>query len=140
MKVLQLIGGVVILFIFISCTNNNEIYKSEIPDGSIRLRLNVQERVSEKLLLEIVELKDNRCPLGSVCNEGGYVQVWIRGFSSDGIITKSLFFSDFLYGNENADTISGHVIKLVKVTPYPYADKPLEDPYNYTVTLKVEEL
>jgi hypothetical protein len=140
MKVLQLIGGIVILFIFISCTNNNEIYKSETPDGSIRLRLNVQQRVSDHLLLEITELKDNRCPVGAVCSNPGFVQIGFRVFTDDGISNTELFFSNFKYGVPTIDTIMGHTIELVRVTPFPFVDKPLDDPDSYTVSLRVEEL
>jgi len=140
MKVIQLIWGIVILFISISCTNNTEIYKSDIPDGSIKMRFNVQERVSENLLLEIIELQDNRCPVGSVCNNAGNVQVGFRVYTNEGISLVTMAFSDFCYGDQNMDTIMGHAIELVKVTPLPFKDEPLDDPQNYTVSLKVQEL
>jgi hypothetical protein len=140
MKVIQLIGGIVILFIFISCTNNNEIYKSENPDGSIRLKLNVQERVSNNLLLEIVELSDFRCPVGAVCSNPGYVQIGFRAFSNESISSKELHFSDFTYGKSSVDTIMGHTVELIRVTPFPFVDKPLEGAENYTVSIIVKEL
>jgi hypothetical protein len=140
MKVIQLIWGVVILFISFSCTNNTEIYKSDIPDGSINMRFNVQERVSDNLLLEIVELTDSRCPVGSVCNNAGFVKVGFRVFSNEGISTTTMLFSDFGYGDQNVDTIMGHSVEMVKVTPYPFKDEPLEDPENYTISIKVQEL
>jgi hypothetical protein len=140
MKVIQLIWGIVILFISFSCTNNTEIYKTDIPDGSIKMRFNVQERVSENLLLEIIELKDNRCPVGSVCNNGGTVQVGFRVYANEGISLATMAFSDFCSGDQNIDTIMGHTIEMVKVSPLPFKDEPLEDPENYTVSIKVQEL
>lgn len=140
MKNLQLIGGVVLLFITLSCTSNQEIYKSDIPEGTINMRINVQKRISDNLLFEIIELNDNRCPIGSICNNAGYVQVELRVIAEEVVSTKSLFFSDYDTSLQNTDTIAGLLVELLKVTPYPYANKPLEDPENYTVSLIVEEL
>jgi hypothetical protein len=140
MKVIQLIGGVVILFIFLSCNNNQEIYKNDNPSGSIMMRINVQQRVSDNLLLEIIQLTDKRCPVGSVCDGAGNVEVEFRIYSNNEISTKTVYFSDFQNGSQNTDTIVGHAIELIKITPYPYADKPLDNPEHYTVSLKVEKL
>jgi len=140
MKVIQSIGGFVILFILFSCSNNAEIYKSEYPDKNVRLRLNVQERISDNLLLEITELRDFRCPVGAVCSHTGYVEVAVRVFTDEGISNADLVYNEFRRGAENIDTINGHIVELVEVTPYPFIDQPAEVPENYTVSLIVREL
>jgi hypothetical protein len=140
MKVVQLLGEIVILFILFSCTDNTEIYNAAISDGKVEMRYNVQQRVSDNLLLEIIELSDTRCPLGSVCNNAGNVQIGFRVFSDEGISIKTLIYNEFNNGAQNIDTIMGHTIKLIKVTPYPIKDEPLKAPENYTISVIVHQL
>jgi len=140
MKVIQLIGGVVILFILFSCTKEKEVNYADNLDGSIDMRYNVQRRVSDNLLLEIIELIDTRCPVGSVCNEAGNVQIGFRVFSDEGITTTTVYYNDFQSASHTLDTIKGHTLEVVKVTPYPFKDELLKAPQSYTVTVIVTQL
>lgn len=139
MKALLMIGGVIIFCALFSCAYNSATYDSDTPQGSINLKYNVQQRVDNNLLLEVIDLYDNRCPIGSVCSNGGTVDVSFKIFVNNKIETKMISFSDFPNLAQPYDTISGYRIELVKVLPLPYAGNPVEKLSNYTVCVLVSK-
>lgn len=140
MKVLQFIGGIVFLFIFASCAHNAEIYNSGLPDGSVGMSYKVQKKVTDKLLLEVINFEDTRCPVGEVCSNPGYVDVEIRASSGIDITSTTLRYNDFQPCDLSRDTIFNYVVELVKVTPFHYADKPAQNAEIYRFAVVVEEL
>ncbi|MBP7508492.1 MAG: hypothetical protein KA807_11755, partial [Prolixibacteraceae bacterium] len=90
MKVLQLLGGIVIIFFILSCNNQNN-FEEQFPNGSVKLKYNVQQEVSKDLLLEILDVSDQRCPIGAVCSDAGFVKVDLRVLSLTGNETRTMY-------------------------------------------------
>jgi hypothetical protein len=140
MKLLQFIGGIVFIFLVFSCTSKYEYFDETLPEGSIKLRFNVQNQVDNNLSLEIITIKDNRCPIGAICSEGGDVSVNIRVLTAEKAETKTLHYSELSNSSQNIDTILNYRIKMVKVTPLPYLNKPVETDSIYSVFVLVDKI
>ena len=139
MKVLQLLGGIVIIFFILSCSNQNN-FEEQFPDGSVKLKYNVQQEVSKDLLLEILDVSDQRCPIGAVCSDAGFVKVDLRVLALNGNETRTMYFSELPDASQNVDTVMGYKIHLLKVSPIPYDDNPVEVNTNYIITVYAEEI
>ncbi len=139
MRVLQLLGGIVCFVFMLSCNNQNN-FEEQFPDGSVKLKYNVQQKVSGDLLLEVLDVEDTRCPIGTVCSDAGSVKIDLRVLSLVGNETKTMYFSEMPNATENIDTILGYRIHLLKVSPIPYADNPVEINTNYIITVFAEEI
>jgi hypothetical protein len=140
MKLLQLVGGIIFIFLVFSCSSNYEIFDDKLPEGSIKLRYNVQNQVNNNLLLEIIEIKDNRCPIGAICSKAGDVTVNLRVLSGEGSESVTLHFSELTNTVKNIDTIMNYRIEVVKVTPMPYLNKPVETDSIYSVIVLVNKI
>ncbi len=139
MRVMQFLGGIVIIFFILSCDNQNN-FEEQFPNGSVKLKYNVQQEVCNDLLLEIIDVNDQRCPIGAVCSEAGYVKVDLRVLSLTGNETRTMYFSELPDATQNVDTILGYKVQLLKVSPIPYADNPVEVNANYIITVYAEEI
>ncbi|MEW6361209.1 MAG: hypothetical protein AB1477_03720 [Acidobacteriota bacterium] len=100
-----------------------------IPYGKSRIDSSAKLSVR---FLGVVE--DSRCPKGVNCVWAGAVTVKIS-VSCPGKEAKAFELSS-LQGKETIE-YEGKRITLVRVTPYPQADKPIRKA-NYRVTLKIE--
>jgi hypothetical protein len=140
MKQFKFISGIVIIFLLFSCKNNYEIIKDTLPKGSIKLRYQVQNKVTDNLLLEVIDLNDSRCPVGAVCADAGSVKIDISVLSSKGTGTATVYFTEIPNPLLNADTVAGFRIEVVEVTPIPYLNKPVETDSIYCVYVLTKEL
>lgn len=139
MRVMQFLGGIVIIFFILSCNNQNN-FEEQFPNGSVKLKYNVQQEVCDDLLLEIIDVSDKRCPIGAVCSDAGYVKVDLRVLSLTGNETRTMYFSELPDAAQNVDTILGYKVQLLKVSPIPYAENPVEVNSNYIITVYAEEI
>lgn len=140
MKVLQLIGVIVFLFLFVSCNNNLTEFENKHPEGSVMLKYKIQQRAEDGFLLEVLDIQDSRCPIGSVCSDPGKVSVKLRVLSENSVVETCLEFSEIPGQVQSCDTIENRRIEIYKVSPIPYTGKPIESLNNYTVVLIVEDI
>ncbi|MBN1115991.1 MAG: hypothetical protein JXA77_02215 [Bacteroidales bacterium] len=140
MKVLQLIGVIVFLFLFVSCNNNLTEFENEHPEGSVVLKYKIQQRADVDFLLEVLDINDTRCPIGSVCSDPGKVSVNLRVLTNSGVSETCLEFSEIPGRCYSCDTIENRRIEVFKVSPIPYADKPTNLLTNYSVVVVVNDI
>ncbi|HPR31346.1 MAG TPA: hypothetical protein PLK12_04585 [Prolixibacteraceae bacterium] len=140
MKGIQLIGVIVFLHFFASCGNQMTIFEEELPEGSIVLKYKLQQKAADDFLLEILDIQDSRCPVGSVCDDAGNVQVHFRALTTEGIQERTLGFSEIPGRLQSVDTVMNRRIEIHKVTPIPYADRPVSALNCYEVVVLVNEI
>jgi hypothetical protein len=90
--------------------------------------------------MEIIDLNDNRCPVGAVCNEPGTVIVNMRILCNEEIEIATLYYSEIPYAKQNIDTILGYRIELLEVNPIPNMNQPVESDSIYSVIVLAEKL
>jgi hypothetical protein len=138
------IQQIFLIFIFLlpdlSCKNKYEIIKDDLPEGSIKLKYQVQNQVTDNLSLEITDINDSRCPVGAICTVAGSVKVDIRVLSAQGTETATLYFSAIQNTVQNVDTVMSYRIEVVDVTPIPFLDKPIESDSLYSVYVLTKQI
>jgi len=140
MKNLQTIWGIVfLLLLFSACTKEAGYYKEDIPEGSIVMKNLTPQRVSDDMILEIVEISDTRCPIGTVCDAGGEVNIGFKAYVNGESSELSICFNEMGGQECSCLTFKGYTINVVKVMPYLFADKPIESIDSYSIEIKVEK-
>jgi hypothetical protein len=140
MKRLQWVWQIIFIFLVYSCTSKYENFDEILPEGSIKLRYNVQKQIDDFLSLEIISIIDTRCPIGATCSEAGEVTLNLRILSTEGVESTDLHFSELSHSVKNIDTIMNYRIEVVKVTPMPYLNKPIETDSIYSVIVLVDKI
>lgn len=128
---------IVILFVIfiISCDKSDYSYTDEIQEGDIVFTIGTPQRVSENMILEVVKVTDNRCPIGIVCSTAGNVMV-----NFEVTVDNEILDFVFDYNKKNAvslDTIKGHIVKIITITPHRYSYDEIIN--NYRITINVEK-
>ncbi|MDA3930619.1 MAG: hypothetical protein PF541_16855 [Prolixibacteraceae bacterium] len=140
MNILRL-TGVFLLFVgfFSSCVKEVSYYEDEIPKGNIVLKNQLTQRVSEDMILEIVEIKDARCPVGVVCSSPGEVGIGFKAYVKGDFVDLEIAFNEFSKNDENCIVCDSHLIAIKDVEPYPFADGTQLDANDYRVVITVEK-
>lgn len=140
MKYLRLTGGfLLLLFVFSSCVKEVTYYEEEIPQGNVMLTKLTPQRVSDNLILEIVEISDTRCPVGAVCSSAGVVSVEFKASINGKFSVLNMSFEEMNNSSGCISTFEGHQIQILHVSPHPYMNEEI-DVDNYRVEIKVEKL
>lgn len=140
MKFLRLTGGItlVLLLILSSCVKDVSYYDEEIPTGPIIMRNHLSQRVCDDMILEIENITDSRCPIGTVCGSIGSVEIKFKAYIDNEFKDFQLNFNDVMQDQGCSTTFEGHVIEIFKVNPHPYNGEYI-DPDNYLVEIQVKK-
>lgn len=141
MKFLRLTGGltVILLLLLSSCVKEVSYYEEEIPKGKIIMRSNLPQRVSDDMILEIVNINDARCPIGTVCGSIGSVEILFKAYVDTTFMDFQINYEDGIQDQGCSTTFEGHVIEIFKVNPHPYNGEYI-DPENYLVEIQVDKI
>jgi hypothetical protein len=141
MKILQTIWGIVfLLLLFSACTKEVGTYNEEIPKGNIIMKNLMPQRVSNQMVLEILNIEDSRCPLGEVCNSSGEVNLRFKTLVNGESEEITICFYNSKKTEDCTSFIKGHAINVVKVTPYPDANHPIKSILDYNVEISVKKV
>ena len=105
------------------------------PLGGNTLKPGETLTTSQGITITFVEvIEDSRCPADAMCVWQGNVKVRIEvGFGTE-VQQYVLTLGELLEGDANAVDISGHIISLLDVQPYPLASQPASfDDYEITL-------
>lgn len=108
------------VFLFSSCDNENSFQKFEMPKGGLILHYNKSQRVSENMVLKIVKIEDDRCPIGVCCSSVGGVTVFFESYVNN---NNSEFSVVYVKNHpESLTTFNEYEISIVDVLPYRFDD------------------
>ncbi|MFA9392618.1 MAG: hypothetical protein ACERKD_22605 [Prolixibacteraceae bacterium] len=128
-----------LLFLFVSCTKEVSYYQEKVPEGNIVMKNLTPQRVSDNLILEIVGIDDDRCPVGVVCSSGGEVDIEFKAYINSEYFPLKMCFDDSYNSTGCSTTFEGHVIEIIKVSPFPYTTDVINI-NNYSVVVTVRKL
>ena len=131
MENLRLTGGFLLLaFILSSCVKEVSYYEEKIPQGSFVLKKQAPQRVSDNLILEIVEISDTRCPIGDVCSSSGDVFVVFKASVNASSLELKMDYEEVETNTGCTAIFEGHQIQILQVSPHPYCNEEI-DVNNY---------
>lgn len=128
---------VVLMVVLSACAKQVDYYDIEIPKGPVTMTNESPLRVSDEMILEIVGFNDERCPVGIVCCDPGVIKVKFSAFVDGEFVEHEIDYCGILHA-ECSDTLKGHTIHILNVTPIPFPDEPI-DPCRYRVEIQVEK-
>jgi hypothetical protein len=141
MKILHTIWGMVfLLLLFTACTKEVGTYNVELPKGNIMLKNLMPQRVSDQMILEVVEIVDNRCPVGEVCNSNGEVIIGVKALVEGNFFKQSICYNSVNSTDTCVAILEGHAIQVIRVSPYPDIYKPVKSMSDYLIEVKVEKI
>ncbi len=141
MKILHTIWGIVFLMLlFTACTKEVGTYSEELPKGNIMLKNLMPQRVSDQMILEIVGIVDNRCPVGEICNSNGEVIIGVKALVDGNFYEHSICYNSTNGSATCVSIMEGHAIEVVRVSPYPDIYKPVKSMSDYLIEVKVEKV
>lgn len=128
------------LFLFSACSTNEREDLTSL-EGVQTLKFQELTKVSEgDLYLEVIEIADNRCPLGIVCDSPGAAQITFKAVSVLDSTNFRLDVGKLLHEGRCTDTIMGHRIEVIDLSPYPDANYPAQKGEAYKVWVKILKL
>jgi hypothetical protein len=137
MGVLERFFWLLLLLLFISaCTKEASKHVFDMPEGSVMLEANTPQRVSQHMVLEIIGINDTRCPIGIVCSTGGGVSINLKVLAQNG--TKNYIFDYNKSKGIVSDTIENHIVEVVEITPYRFANDSIIDLNDYRIVVDVK--
>lgn len=138
MRAITWVCGIIVSLLFFSCSDNNEWANNIDSDGNVWLKYQSMERVSESsLFVEVVDVEDNRCPIGEVCSSQGFATITLKAHYNGEQKTFQLQSGKIRHQLKCTEVVFGHKVQVVNLNPYPYCNDPLKDKRSYIVLLKV---
>lgn len=119
MKNILILSSFFFLFLLSSCTKKVSNYTDKIPDGDVVMSYGTSQRISETLILEIVDITDTRCPVDFICSSTGYVKVEFKANFNNNFENFFICYDKDI--NTCSDTIQNHIIEILDVWPYRYS-------------------
>ena len=129
----------VALWLFSSCVKEVSYYEEEIPKGKIVMKNHSPQRVSNNMILEIVDIRDSRCPIGVVCSSMGSVEIEFKAYVDTTFHDIRLNFENDFQNVSCSTTFEGHVIEVFKVNPHPSTGEDI-DPDDYVIEVQVQKI
>ena len=141
MKFLRLAVGLILVlgWLLSSCVKDVSYYQEEIPKGKIIMKNHLPLRVSDNMILEIVDIEDDRCPIGVVCSSVGAVEIKFKAYVDTTFYDLQLNYEDMFDDSGCSTTFEGHVIEIFKVNPHPCTGEDI-NPNDYLVEIQVDKI
>lgn len=131
----QTAGIVILLAMFLGCNNNNIKQLYDLQQGEFELVSNELLRIDNNLIIKLIDVSDNRCPIGVVCNHTGNVDLVLEMYYSGEFKNIELSY------NKSISSLSidfeGYNISVVEVMPYLYNNEQVINLADYKIYLKV---
>jgi hypothetical protein len=128
------------LILFSACSTNEGEDLTGL-EGAQTLKFHELTKVSEgDLYLEVVNIADYRCPLGKVCDSPGAAQITFKAVTALDSINFRLDVGKILHEGRCTDTIMGHRIEVIDLSPYPDVNYPAQKGEAYKVWVKILKL
>lgn len=139
MKIQQAIWGIVFLvLLFSACTKDVGTFEEDIPKGNIMMKNLIPQRVSDQMILEVVNIEDYRCPLGQMCSSSGEAVISFKTITNGETEVIKASFNGI--SSNCLLSFKGHVISILRVSPYPNLENPVKNIGDYFIEVKVEKI